>query len=472
MSLLENEILSLCRDNALLLPGDRLVLGVSGGSDSMALLHVLAKITTPLRISMVVAHVDHGLRPEEAGREEHLVQSAAAELGFECLVAHLEVALRAKRDGSSLEEAARDLRYEFFEQVAKSHGASKIVVAHTADDQAEEILLRLIRGSGKKGLSGMALLREGRIVRPFLTTEKARILSYLHERQIVFAEDSSNADRRYLRNKIRLDLLPFLVQFNPNIKRTLRQTAAILRDEEVVLDAMVEEEYARLVHDEGGGQGPRLVVSRREFNQRPIAIRRRLVEKIFHFFEADLGYRQIDGLLTLATAEKAGQMHLEQGLRASTRQQELCFSYPDGKRAGRQKKGDAAASYQILVPQAGCYVIAEIGCEVIVELMDVLPSQEELRCGDADYLDVSAAPFPIILRNRLPGDRFWPMSSKGRKKVADFLIDRKVPLAQRDKMPIVLSRDRIVAVLGGRIDQQAMVTDQTTAVLRISMRVR
>ncbi|MDD5758403.1 MAG: tRNA lysidine(34) synthetase TilS, partial [Desulfobulbaceae bacterium] len=147
-------------------------------------------------------------------------------------------------------------------------------------------------------------------------------------------------------------------------------------------------------------------------------------------------------------------------------------SYPEGKRAGRQKKAGTVVSYQLLVPQAGRYEIPEIDREVLVELMSVVPSQREMRGGDADYLDVSAAPFPIVLRNRLPGDRFYPMSGRGGKKVADFLIDCKVPLVQRDKMPIVLSRDRIVAVLGGRIDQHAKVTAQTTAVLRISMRAR
>ncbi len=467
----ERKVLTLCRDNGLFSQGDRLVIGVSGGPDSMALLHVLTRLASDLGISMIVAHVDHGLRPLAAKEEENLVQRAAASLGLECQVGHLEVAAHAKGHGSSIEEAARDLRYEFFEAIAKDHDANKIAVAHTADDQAEEVLLRLVRGAGRKGLAGMTLLREGRVVRPFLTTEKAEVLSYLQERKIAFVHDSSNTDRRYLRNKIRLDLLPYLAQYNSNIKQTLRQTASILRDEDAFLDDYVEHDYALLVHEGvAAAGGPTASLTCAQFNQRPLAIRRRLLEKMLIRLGLKPGYRQIDGLISLATAKGKGQLHLKNGLRALTEFGEMRLFYPCGREARRGNLVEDTRPFNLVVPQPGQYLIPEIGKEIIVEIIAAVPSPEELKHENTVFFDAEVVVFPLLIRNRRPGDRFHPMHSKGRKNVADFLTDLKVPEAQRNKLPIVLSSNRIVAVLGGRCDQVAKVTRSTVSVLKVSMR--
>ena len=466
---LEKKVLALCRDNGLFRQGDRLVVGVSGGPDSMALLHLLARLALDLGVTLVVAHVDHGLRPAAARAEEALVLGAATALGLECQIAHFEVAVQAREQGLSLEEAARDLRYAFFEATATGHDAKKIVVAHTADDQAEEILLRLIRGAGRKALSGMTLLREGRIVRPFLPIAKARILSYLRDREIPFAIDSSNSDRRYLRNKIRLDLLPQLAKINPNIKQALRQTASILRDEDAFLEAHAGQEYARLVHEGVGQGGPTASVFCARFNEQPIAIRRRLVEKMLIYLGMKPGYRPIDSLVNLAVAPGRGQLHLKSGLRAVREAGEIRLFYPCGKRAARGNLLASGTPFALVVPQPGRYVIPEIGREIVVEILAAVPSHEEMRRAEADFFDARTLAFPLLLRSRLPGDRFHPINSKGSKKVADFLSDLKVPAAERDRQPVMISADQVVAVLGRRIDQGAMVTARTETVLRITM---
>lgn len=484
---LEKELLHLCRDNGLFSPGDHLVVGVSGGPDSMALLHVLSRLASTLDITMVVAHADHGLRPEAARFEEELVQREAAALGLPCESGHLEVAAHAKRRGLSIEESARDLRYGFFEECARRHGARKIVVAHTADDQAEEVLLRLIRGAGRKGLSGMSSLRDGRIVRPFLTIEKSRILSYLHDRQIPFALDASNSDRRYLRNKIRLDLLPYLARFNPNIKETLRRTATILRDEEAFLDDHVAAEYSLLMGEETESGGPSVSIPCARFNRHPVAIRRRLLEKALIHLGSKPGYRQIDGLLSLAAAPGHGHFHLKGGLRAETEHgvMRLCHPCPanqkeptkrdqgaTGRSKEKGKRGDLVAEtvpFSLIVPRPGSYPIPALGQEVNIELLAGRPTREEMRQGEAEFLDAERVSFPLIIRSRLPGDRFHPMNCPGSKTVADFLTDLKVASGQRNRVPIVLSNDTIIAVLGGRIDHAVRVTDTTSNVLRVTI---
>jgi tRNA(Ile)-lysidine synthase len=485
---LEKKLLTLCRDNGLLKQNDHLVLGVSGGPDSMALLHALCKIASELGVTMIVAHVDHGLRPEAARFEEELVRKESAALGLECVTCHLDVTAHAKKIGLSIEEAARDLRYGFFEEIAERRGAGKIVVAHTADDQAEEVLLRLLRGAGRKGLSGMTTLRDGRIVRPFLTIEKSRILSYLHDRQIPFAHDSSNSDQRYLRNKIRLDLLPYLARFNPNIKETLRQTATILRDEDAFLDAHVAAEYSLLMSEKNESRGVTVTIPCAQFNQCEIAIRRRLLEKALTHLGSKPGYRQIDGLISLAATPGHGHSHLKNGLRALTEHGVLRLCYPrpstpqggieviQGEadrskiKANRGNLVDEVITFSLLIPQPGRYLISEIGQEVVVELMAEMPTREDMKRGEAEYFDANRVSFPLTMRNRLPGDRFRPMNCKGSKTVADFLTDLKVEFTQRNTLPIVISGGRIIAVLGGRIDHEARVTDTTTEVLKVSIR--
>ncbi|MEJ2034474.1 MAG: tRNA lysidine(34) synthetase TilS, partial [Deltaproteobacteria bacterium] len=232
------------RSRGLISPGDRVVIGVSAGPDSMALLRVLAELREEFSFSLVAAYLDHGLRPGETDEEMRLVAETADSLSIPCRLAAADVKGTARQEKLSIEHAGRLLRYHFFERVATEEGAAKIAIAHTADEQAEEVLIRLIRGTGRAGLAGMKTIRDGRIIRPFLSIPKEEILAYHEDRDIPWYEDSSNRDRRYLRNRVRLDLLPELARrFNPNIGRTLIQTAAILGDEEELLADLTGQAY-------------------------------------------------------------------------------------------------------------------------------------------------------------------------------------------------------------------------------------
>ncbi|MBC8317394.1 MAG: tRNA lysidine(34) synthetase TilS, partial [Desulfobulbaceae bacterium] len=233
---LEKEILAFIRGDRLAASGEKIVIGVSGGSDSIALLHVLASLRAELDVGLVAVYINHGLRPDETPQEEKLVAAQAKKLGVECRIGIVDVRGESGKRKISLEHCARDLRYEFLGLVAEEMAAGKIAVAHTADDQAEEILLRLIRGTGRAGLSGMKTIRDEKVIRPFLRTSKEVLLRYLEQKKIPFLEDSSNRDTVYLRNRIRLEVIPFLAEINPNISEVLRQTAAVLQDEEVILD--------------------------------------------------------------------------------------------------------------------------------------------------------------------------------------------------------------------------------------------
>lgn len=437
----------------------------------MALLNLLARLAPDLDITMIVAHVDHGLRPEAAKAEENMVRQTSATLGLECHVTHLDVATYAQKNGLSIEEAARDLRYSFFEELATATDANKIAVAHTADDQAEEILLRLVRGTGRKGLSGMTLLRDGRVVRPLLTTEKNQILSYLQDEGIAFATDASNTNRRYLRNRIRLDLLPYLAKFNPGISRTLRQTASILQDEDTLLNTLVEDHYHRIVCEKYSQDLPSAVINRVSLNELPIAIVRRILEKMLIHVNAKASFRHIESLICIASKE-SGQIHLNNGLRAIASTTELCLFYPWGKKSSRAPLIDNEVSFSYCIKGPGQYIISEIGTELLIEVLSPQPDMDFSKNDSTNYLDADKVPFPFTIRNRLPNDMLHPMgrSSIRAKKVSEILSAKKIPLRQRHTIPIAVFDNQIIAILGVCIDDRVKITASTTTLLKVTMR--
>ncbi len=464
---LERKIERLLRDHALLRSGQTVVAGVSAGPDSMALLHLLGALAPAWAVTLVAVYVDHGLRPAAAAAEAEAVRRAAARLGAGFVAATVDVRGLARRQGLSLEHAGRLLRYQTFERVAAETGAARIAVGHTADEQAEEVLLRLVRGSGRKGLGGMALFREGKVIRPLLDTTKAELLAYLADRGIPHLVDASNRDRRFLRNRLRLDLLPLLARdFNPNIGEGLRRTAAILRDEEDLLARLVDAAWGQVVTAAAPGE---VCLRLAPFLDQPVALRRRLLERACWQMETAPSFRGIAQLLRLAEGQGPGcSGHLGDGLRVRREGGRLVFSRPRGR--GRWR-GDPSlpgpAAFAVTVPAPGSYLVAELGLRLEVAVSDRVaplppPAGEE-------WLDGEAVVFPFTVRSPLPGDRFHPLGAPGHKKVGDFLTDHKVPRGQRWRVPVLVSGGRVAALLGLRIDHGVRLTPQSRRLVKIRL---
>lgn len=234
--------------------GDTVLVGVSGGPDSMALLYLLMDIKDEYGISLKIAHLNHGFR-EEAAEEAEFVRERAVFLGLEAVLRFIDVPAIKEREGLSSQEAARDARYAFFEEAAVETGANKVALAHTSDDQAETVLIRLLRGSGPLGLSGIPAIRGQRsgvmgqqpiIIRPLIDCSRREIEGFLSERNIPFVTDSSNLKMDYMRNRVRMELIPFLEGYNPNIKETLTRTALLARQDNQFLDMEADKIYKAL----------------------------------------------------------------------------------------------------------------------------------------------------------------------------------------------------------------------------------
>lgn len=325
-------------DTSLLPAGSRVLVGVSGGADSMALLHILAAVRSEFSLTLVAAYVDHGLRPGETPAEWACVREAADRLGIERSCVAVDVRAEARARKLSLEHAARDLRYQAFAELERKWNTDVLAVAHTADDQVEELLLRLLRGGGRKALAGMRL-RSGKVVRPLLGIRKAELLVYLRDEAVAFCHDSSNDDLRFLRNRIRLHLLPLLEeQYDPGIRRALLKTADNLGEDEDLLESLLDAQWESVVVTPSPvAQNPvRYRLDREAFCRLHPALQRRLVEKLLWLLDSAAQHEQILAVLAAAhTGHTGSELHLSRGLRVLVCQKALEFSYPKGKGSWR-----------------------------------------------------------------------------------------------------------------------------------------
>jgi len=324
-------------------PGQRWLVGVSGGADSMALLHILAALAPQHDWTLVAAYIDHGLRPAETPAEWQCVQAAAGRLG--CVASRLAIPVgeEAARRKQSLEHVARDLRYQALDQLGREWSTDVLAVAHTADDQVEELLLRLFRGGGRKALSGMAL-RSGSLIRPMLGLRKQELLDYLVEQQIAFCHDSSNDDRRFLRNRIRLDLLPLLeAEYDPGIRQALLKTADTLQQDEDLLENLLQQQLPHIVSFHPADRQPpqKALLHRQAFAALHPALQRRLLEHLLWRLGTSARYQQILATRDLALHGHTGQeLHLSQGLRVTVERHQLHFTYPRGRGPWRGRLTD------------------------------------------------------------------------------------------------------------------------------------
>lgn len=441
-------------DNRLLRSQDRIIAGVSAGPDSVALLCLLCECK--LDLTIVPVYVDHGLRSQESPKEIELVRELADRYHLQCQIVEVDTLRNKYRHGFSVEESARILRYGALQKSCDTFNARRIAVAHTADDQAEEIVLRLLRGSGLKGLSGMTM-KNNNIIRPLLTISKNTLLNYLAKNKIPYCIDSSNSDRSFQRNRVRLDLLPAIAEhINPSIRSTLLRTAEILSEDEKFIDEFTQQKIISCLQN--GEQGDSKKINLNTLNKEHLAIQRRLIEKILWQFSCRPSFRHIENILDLARHGYSGaELHLPQGVRVYTSQKSLCFSQPHGKTSVRGSI-DPVKFNDILVDIGKSYLVEDLNRELQIEILPTPPQHFE---EGTLLLDAKNIIWPLTLRSPKPGERFSPQGMKGRKKISRFLSDLKIPKRNRNLHPVLISDGNIIAVMGLRSDNAYAASDST-----------
>ena len=437
------------RDTASIARNARVLVAVSGGADSVALLHLLSDLTPETGWKLGVAHLNHQLRGPASQDDERLVRARAESLNIPCYVECVDVAARAKKSKQSVEMAARDARYTFLAGIAKQYAYDVIAVAHTKEDQAETLLLRLLRGAGTAGLGAMDPWVERLgvpLVRPLLDLSKADLIAYLQGRGVAWHEDTTNTDAAYLRNRVRHELMPLLRErFNPNITDTLARTAELVREDQAVLRQIADDDL-RNCSDEKGD----LDVSR--LQALPVARRRRviLLWLIGHEVQAvDLDYDVIRRVEQLCATVR-GTMETPVG---GDRRVVRAYDRLTLDHGGRARKGGRAERYKLNVP--GQTTVSSLGVRVVAAWGTGRSQPGDEQCGHLPaeaWISASAVGRAgLYLRSRVEGDRFAPLGLKGEKKIQDIFVDEKVPREQRDRVPLLECRGKLVWVPGYRV---------------------
>ena len=437
---------------------DRVVVAVSGGADSCALLVALMDLRAVFDFELQIAHLNHKLRAaaeEEAG----FVRALAEQLGLPCTVGECEVATRARKSKQSMEAAARTARYEFLEATAEAVGAPRIAVGHTADDQVETVLLNLVRGSGLRGLAGMPIQR-GRIVRPLLEVTRAETEAFCHQRAIEFRLDESNANLRFARNRIRVGAIPVLRSIVPSLATCVRRATLMVREDDELLEAIAQRELDDMCSRWSGGA----VIDLEYFRRHPRALQRRMLRLAL---ERAQGHRR-----------EVEFAHVEAVLEAlAGGQTRGGWTIPGGTRiviAGDTVVITPAASPAVAwparpLPVPGFVELPELGQRLEVSLL----RRSELPCDKLTDVRVAYVEAKglgdLIVRPPRARDRFQPLGMAGTKKLSDFFRDAKLPRALWARVPVVETTTGLVWVAGWRIDERWKVTETTESVVRLRL---
>jgi len=447
---------------------------VSGGPDSVALLHILKALSNKYRLRLAVAHVNHRLRGTDSDGDAAFVASLAEQMAVPCYQHDADVDGYRRRHRLSLETAARQVRYGFFLGIAREKGFDRIATGHHSDDNAELMLMDVFRGSGAKGLSGIPPIRDG-IIRPLISVSREEIDRYLISKGITARVDKSNSDVRHLRNRIRHELLPVLKSsYSPGISKTLNRLAEIMGAEERWIETLVDPVFDRIATRSDDPN--RLFLSVPGLKGQHRALRRRLVRKGIASVKRNLRritFTHVDlvlGLLDRGSAYRS--LDLPDRIRVTRTDEFLVFSQESqplrltkGIREAQESR--RSLSYAYCLSEAGKLYITEINRYISFRLLQVSDLPDPFPPGQwTAFFDMETVGFPLTVRSILPGDRFTPLGMAGRQKVSRFMANRKIPKPDRGRYPLVVDRSgRIVWVAGQRIHEECRIRPSTQTVL-------
>lgn len=424
-----------------------LVAAVSGGVDSLVLLHLLVALAEEMGFGLSVCHVDHAMREESADDAQYVAMLCTA-WGVPCYIERVDVWARVHRTGESPEEAARNLRYEVLRRRAREAGGAKIVLAHHQGDQAETVLLHLLRGAGTSGLGGMRAIRDS-LIRPLLPFSKDTLVAYAQRHGIIPREDRTNSDITYLRNRVRLRLLPELETYQPQIKRRLCRLAEIVQADEDFLEAAADAYWDKMARAADG----RCTIRRDAFRKAPLAMQRRLVRRAV---SAVLGR---EGGLSFSHSERLREMIV--GAHAGStcplmREGYMRCDYDEAVFVrGAEDLPQKIARRTIVLGER--IAVDEVGIAIYAELTDTRDAE-----ADGVYFDADEIAFPLHIRSRQAGDVIAARGQAGKKKLKKELIDCKIAVSERDKIPLICDADdNILWVLGVRTANVARPTTET-----------
>ena len=439
--------------------GDRVVVAFSGGIDSTALIYILNSLGKKLKIKLFAAHLNHQIRGKDAEADASFVKKTSEKLGIPCFIEKFDVPGFAKQEKLNLEDAARRMRYEFLERIAAKAGANKIALAHTADDNIETFLMRLIRGTGMKGLEGIPPVRD-KIIRPMIELYRKEIERYLSSKKITARIDKTNYETKYLRNRVRRNLIPALESYNPNIRESLIRAISAANAVQDFVESKAKEAFKKVVSLKTNDE---IRFNIKEFLKIDAMLKGEVLRLAIVAVKKDLvdiSRVHIDDIIDQLEKKRA-EVDLP-GIYAVVNKGALSIS-----REKPEKNLSKSFMRKLEIP--GEINDANDGFIIEADVMDSVPVSElHAKNPYQAFLDYDKIAKPLIVRNRREGDIYSPLGLKGKKKLQDIFVDEKIDIDERDNIPVIEDGKKIVWVVGYRMSEEAKVTPETKKVVKLS----
>ncbi|MDY6835279.1 MAG: tRNA lysidine(34) synthetase TilS [Chloroflexota bacterium] len=474
---LAHRVFLFVKQHNLMMAGEKAIVAVSGGPDSVCLLHILHLLQEEIGMHIHVAHLDHMLRGEDSRADAEYVRQLCQASNIPVTLQSRDVQSYRAQQHLSLEEAARYLRYEFLAQVAQTTGANLVVVGHTSDDQVETVLMNLIRGTGLQGLAGMqphTLYRvssgnQVRVVRPLLCVSRTEVQQYCQDHDLKPREDNSNGNTIHLRNCIRHELIPLLKSYNPSIKECMLNTTQIMQETNALLDSQIRDLWEHTVVREDNT----MILDKEKISSQHVALQNQLIREVFRQLLGDLTNierKHIEIVRKALSFPSGKSISLPRGLVLYV-EYNRCIIGADlnpplelipiqGERRLQLPGETQLPGWRV---EATFKIIGPVACKWPLR-RDRFPHPLSLTA----YIDPDVCGNDLTVRTRKPGDRFQPLGMSESKKLQDFMVDAHIPKAWRDRIPLVCSSEQILWVVGWRINNTIRVTENTRRILRLT----
>lgn len=459
------KVLSYIKENSLIQSGDRILVALSGGPDSICLLNILFELKEKLNINLAAAHLNHMLRGEDAFEDERYVIDICNRMGIQCFVKRVDINSYSKEHKLSSEMAGRNVRYDFFDEILGKEGFNKIATAHNANDQAETILFRLMRGTGLEGLGGIKVSRDNnKIIRPILCLSREEIEKYIELKNLNPRIDKTNFEKIYNRNKIRLDILPYMKEnFNEDIIQTLNRMSVLIRKDNEFLENLSLSLYDKYCIE----QDDYFIIKKEIFKEKEPIVNRILRHAISKYSKSnyDFEVKHINEISYLAKKSSGKIFHLPNGVYVENIYGDIYIKNKIEKRNTNNEKEEIILNKNNIYKNTVKFYDFNIEISVINNY-----ERSNINLKESNFIkffDFDKIKDNISIRNRRNGDKIIPLGMNGNKKLKDIFINMKIPKEEREKIPLLCFDEKIAWIIGIRTSEEYKITNKSKNILKV-----
>ena len=458
---IRKRFLKFIKEKNIVKSGDKILVGLSGGPDSVCMLNLLCSIRDEEKIEVAAAHINHMLRGEEADKDEEYSKKLCESLGVRFFSKRIDINKYALETGKSSELAGREARYDFFDEIINKINFNKIATAHNANDQAETILMRIMRGTGLEGLGGIPVEREGKYIRPILFMKREEVEQYCKENNLNPHIDATNLERIYSRNKVRLDILPYMKNnFNPNIVETINRMALLLQDDNEFIEGEVNKAYKDNCFERENS----IVISKNLFNIHSAIVTRVIRKALFAINKSnyDMEMKNIEDIIELSNLGTNKRVDLPKDIYAENVYGDIIIRKKEYIK--NKLSNELTLNKKDILHNEVIFDEYIINFD-LVNNKDIKQENDEL-IKKFDYDKINN----VTIRYRKDGDRITPLGMKGSKKLKDIFIDMKIPKEKRDEIPLIQFNDEISWIVGIKMSDKFKITKETKHILKVSVK--